>query len=80
MNNSKRRHIYLQWRTWLIYAVLFSIAVPWYWPSNPITTTFGLPTWVVVTLVSSVAISGYTAWLLLFRWPQPPTTSDDRDG
>lgn len=61
---------YLSWWIWLIYLILFGIAVPWYWPSGSERTWFGFPAWAVVAVAGSFAISSFTAWLWLCRWPE----------
>jgi len=62
-------HNYLSWRIWSVYAVLFGIAVPWYWPAEDARMLVGLPLWVVVSVAGSFGISCFTAWLLVARWP-----------
>jgi hypothetical protein len=78
-HSSKETNTYISWRTWFVYLVLFSFSVPWYWPSGYDATLFGIPAWVVVTLLSSFLISIYTAWLLLFRWPSDLDTAAENN-
>jgi len=78
-HSSREPNTYISGRTWFVYLVLFSFSVPWYWPSGYDATLFGIPTWVVVTLLSSFLISIYTAWLLLFRWPSKLDDSAQND-
>lgn len=54
---------------WLGYFVLFAVAIPWYWPADDERVWLGFPLWVVVTLIASLAISIYTSWLFLTKWP-----------
>lgn len=68
-----RAHSYLSWRIWAVYAVLFGIAIPWYWPAEDARMWLGFPLWAVVSIVGSFAISCFTAWLFIARWP----TDDD---
>jgi len=70
--------IYLSWRIWLTYFVLFAIAIPWYWPREDETQWFGMPMWVVVAVVTSAAISGFTAWLLRRAWPEATESKPDK--
>ncbi|NQY91752.1 MAG: hypothetical protein HRT46_08840, partial [Deltaproteobacteria bacterium] len=37
---------YLQIRTWLVYAALLVLAVPWYWPADSTLLLLGMPAWV----------------------------------
>ena len=60
---------YLSLKVWGGYVLLLVAAVPWYWPADDKTRWAGVPAWVVVALVGSVAISVYTAWLLRRPWP-----------
>ena len=70
---------FLRVYVWLVYACLFGISIPWYWPKAEITLWAGVPVWVIVTLLSSLAISCFTAWLLLYRWPEDPIAEGKRD-
>ena len=74
----QRGRMYLSWRIWLIYALLFAIAIPWYWPPEDATRWFGMPVWVVVAVVTSAVISGFTAWLLRRPWPDRPEAKPDK--
>jgi hypothetical protein len=62
-------HSYLSWRIWAVYAVLFGIAIPWYWPAEDARVLLGFPLWVVVSIAGSFGISCFTAWLFVTRWP-----------
>lgn len=66
---------YLSWWIWAIYAVLFGISIPWYWAADASGILLGLPTWAAVSVLGSVAISFFTAWLFITRWP---TEEDDQ--
>jgi len=53
----------------LVYLLLFTLAIPWYLPQRYI-LLFGLPLWVTVSLLVSLCISLFTAWLLVtMKWP-----------
>ena len=59
-------------RILLAYLVLFGLAVPWYWQFLPIPTDsllLGMPIWAFGATVGSLAISLFSAWILLRRWP-----------
>lgn len=68
-SKSKPSNRFLHWSTWTIYGLLFSVSIPWYWPSEDFSPIWGIPRWVLVTIASSLLISSYTAWLLLNAWP-----------
>jgi hypothetical protein len=74
--------MYLQWRIWVVYAVLFGLAIPWYWRFLPIDSErlwIGMPVWATSAVVGSLAISLFTAWLLSRRWPQESGEADVHD-
>ena len=59
-------------RPWLLalgFALHFIAAVPWYWPAHDQETMLGLPRWVVVSIIASVLISCFSAWIFMCRWP-----------
>ena len=63
-----------------IFAALFAVAIPWYWRWFPELAEYlvvGLPTWFVVAVVGSLAISIYTAWNFRKPWPMESTDSDE---
>ena len=64
-------------RAWLIYLLLFGLAVPWYWqfiPGSSSTLIMGMPLWVIAAIVGSAAISAFTAALLSRAWPDEEAT------
>jgi hypothetical protein len=70
--------MFLRWRIWVVYAVLFGLAVPWYWRFIPLghgRLWFGMPSWATASIVASLFISLYTAWLLRRRWPDEEASS-----
>ena len=60
----------------LVYAVLLTIGIPWYWPADDTTMIFGMPAWVVSAIVVSVIASIYTA--IQFARPWPGEHEDER--
>jgi len=69
-------------RVWLIYAVLFAVAVPWYWKYltvAPDRLVWGMPIWVASSIAGSAAISLFTAGLLCRPWPQEREEEDAKD-
>jgi hypothetical protein len=62
---------------WLVYLVLFAIAIPWYWPpSYRGSLVAGLPMWVAVTIASIILLAGWTVFVITKYWIDP----DDADG
>lgn len=62
---------------WLVYLVLFAIAIPWYWPpSYRGALVGGLPMWVAVTIASVILLAGWTVFVITKYW----IDSDDADG
>ena len=73
MKSPKRS--YLAGWIWLVYLVLFGIAIPWYWQFPGFDKIadaiwLGFPAWVVVAVLGSASISTFTAWLWLKYWPE----------
>ena len=48
---------------WAVYAMLFAVAVPWYWPKDDTTVWLGMPAWVTVAILTSLVISIFTSWV-----------------
>lgn len=70
--------MFLRWRIWFVYAVLFGLAIPWYWGFIPLgrgQLWLGMPSWAAAAIVGSLLISLYTAWLLRRRWPEEESTA-----
>lgn len=62
-----------------MYLALFSLSVPWYLPAGPPRLWFGLPHWVVLSLLAMVAVALFTVWVVHRYWqdadlegPEPP--------
>ena len=49
----------------LIYFLLLVFAIPWYWPESSMMIIFGIPAWVLVSILLSLLVSIFTAYLLL---------------
>lgn len=49
----------------LLYIVLLSLAIPWYWPADDVRHIFGLPLWALATLGAVFATSVLTAFVYL---------------
>ena len=53
---------------WGVYLLLFGASVPWYLPATaPMRIWFGLPHWVVISLLATVGVAVFTA-LVIHRW------------
>ena len=63
-------------RGWIVvvYLGLLAFVIPWYWPADDMRHVYGLPLWVIATLVALLLTSVFTAWVFL-SWPE-----DDSDG
>lgn len=71
-----RRNGFLKPWIWIVYAILFVLAVPWYWPVDDERVLLGFPLWVVVTVGISALISCFSAWLFLACWPDEDETEE----
>ena len=61
------------WWLWVVYALLYAVAIPWYWPEGyrgPL--VFGLPLWVGVTLLSVLALALWTVLVITRFWKTGP--------
>lgn len=65
-HGDKRR---LGWAFPATYLILLAVGIPWYWPEGDTRLWFGMPAWVVTSLVASLAVSVLTAMLLRRPWP-----------
>ncbi|MBT5874377.1 MAG: hypothetical protein HOH43_13235 [Candidatus Latescibacteria bacterium] len=55
---------------WLTYLALFGLSIPWYLPSDaPPILWFGLPHWVVISLIATFVIACFTAMIIYLYWP-----------
>ena len=64
----KREPRKVRW-VWLVYALIYALAIPWYWPAHyrgPLIG--GFPLWVGVTLVSTMCLALWTAWVVFRYW------------
>ena len=65
--------MYLRRSIWIVYLLLATVSIPWYWWLVPqamaIRPVIGLPLWVFVSICGSAIISCYTCWLLMRSWP-----------
>ncbi len=77
----QRRTHWPRWM-WPVYAALFAVSIPWYWSVEETETiVWGWPRWALVSLLGAVVISGFTAYLALWCWPQAaPDEEEGADG
>ncbi len=55
---------------WGVYLLLFGASVPWYLPAAaPMRIWFGLPHWVVISLLATVGVAVFTALVVHLWWP-----------
>ena len=74
------RQLRSDWRIVIIYLILFSVGIPWYWPENNMSIILGMPAWVTIAIIVSFLISALTAFLLLnFEWPGEDDSSLEND-
>ena len=53
-----------------MYLLLFGASVPWYLPAAaPMRIWFGLPHWVVISLLATVGVAVFTALVVHLWWP-----------
>jgi len=69
----------LRWPIWLTYAVLFAVAIPWYWPADDERLWLGIPLWAAVSIAGSGLITLFTVGLLLLCWPDQETPTVPAD-
>ena len=55
---------------WGVYLLLFGVSVPWYIPANaPLRIWLGLPHWVVISLLATLGVAVFTAFVIGRFWP-----------
>ncbi|MEE2792888.1 MAG: hypothetical protein VX453_14735 [Acidobacteriota bacterium] len=62
---------------WGVYLLLFGATIPWYVSADaPLRIWLGLPHWVVISLLASLCVAVFTAFVVHRLWPeQPPADS-----
>ena len=56
---------------WLVYLLLYAVAIPWYWPEGYVgSLVLGFPLWVAVTLGTVFLLASWTAWVIHRYWQQ----------
>ena len=67
----------MQFRNSIIFLVLLTLAIPWYWDSNIETVFAGFPIWVIFAILVSLVTSIFVAFLLRKPWDQEKSESED---
>lgn len=63
---------------WFVYVLLFVFSVPWYLPGNtPTLIWWGLPAWVVISLVITIGIALFTVFVIGKYWQQEEEDQDE---
>lgn len=65
LGDEPRRHPLI----WVVYLLLFAVAVPWYWPTGyrgPL--VLGLPLWTAVSLGAVVLMALWTGFVIRRWW------------
>ena len=63
---------------WFVYVLLFVLSVPWYLPGDtPILIWWGLPAWVVISLVITIGIALFTVFVIGKYWQQEEEDKDE---
>ena len=54
---------------WIVMAIIMLAGIPWYLPEGSLSPVIlGLPYWMLISIVSSLALCGYLSWLCLNEW------------
>lgn len=61
----------------LIYLLLLGVGIPWYWPADNHALVLGMPAWVVIAIVVSLAASCLSVVILTRPWPGESDSSDE---
>ena len=65
LKDEPAKHIWL----WFVYVGLFALSIPWYFPAGQYPSVwFGLPSWVVISLASTVGIALFTVFVIRRYW------------
>ena len=63
---------------WFVYVLLFVFSVPWYLPGDtPILIWWGLPAWVVISLVITIGVALFTVFVIGKYWQQEEEDQDE---
>lgn len=63
---------------WVVFALLFALINPWYFPASFNQPLFwGIPAWAVVIILASLALSLFSHYVLVYHWDMNPDEQDD---
>jgi hypothetical protein len=63
---------------WFVYVALFGASVPWYLPDGPLRIWFGLPYWVVISVLAIASVSVFTLFVVQRYWRDDDEESPER--
>ncbi len=72
MNDSQKQLVSEPRKTgyvWIVYLLLYALAVPWYWPAGyrgPL--VLGFPLWVAVSLGAVLLLAAWTGFVIHRYW------------
>ena len=54
---------------WIVMALIMLAGIPWYLPTGSLRpVVFGLPYWMLISVIFSLVLCGYLSWLALNEW------------
>lgn len=53
---------------WVVFAILFALINPWYFPAGANRLIWGVPCWALVILAASLALSMFLHYVLARHW------------
>lgn len=54
---------------WVVIVIILLAGIPWYLPQGSVQPVFfGVPYWMLIAVVSSLALCGFLSWLCLNEW------------
>ncbi|GEM_PF-903518 len=66
---------------WVVYLVLFGASIPWYLPRGEAPRIWlGLPYWVILSLLATVGIALFTAFVVRRYWSETSPSSGGESG
>lgn len=72
----RREPIRVRW-IWVVFAILFALINPWYFPAGAQALLWGVPVWALIILAASLALSGFIHYVLARHWH---IEEDEHDG
>lgn len=76
----KRREPITTLWIWVVFAVLFALINPWYFPDGDYQPLiWGVPYWAWIIIAASLALSGFLHYVLVYHWQIEDTEPADDD-